>query len=116
MFTKIHTRLLMLFTAAGVFVLLGCSATKNISEPDFRYYDRGIHYVLDITDGGKYNLLEDQSLWEVDIFDKVGVLLWQRPEEIRVKQSFGGDNPSYPYRLINLRRGNSVEVKLLSKG
>ncbi len=115
MVTKIHTRLLMVLTAAGVFVLSGCSATKNISEPDFHYFDRGLHYVSQLTDGGKFILLEDQSLWEVDSFDEWEVHLWQHVDEIRVVQSFGGDNPYYPYTLINLRRGGSVEAKLLSK-
>ena len=115
MLTKLNTRVLMLVTAVGIFVVLGCSATKNISESNFHYFDRGLHYVSQFIDGNRRIMLEDRSLWEVDIFDSFDARLWQLTDEIRVEQNFGGDNPDYPYILINLRRGDAVDVKLVSE-
>ena len=71
----------------------------------------GGHWVKKKVDRGRFVLLEDRSLWQVNPVDKVDARLWLSTEDIVVTTS---ENPRYPYRLVNIDASDTVEAKLIS--
>ncbi|UCC99709.1 MAG: hypothetical protein JSW66_07455 [Phycisphaerales bacterium] len=55
--------------------------------------------------------LEDGSLWQVNLVDRIVCSLWLCNEKIVVAKN---QNPDYPYLLINTDDGEKVEARLIS--
>lgn len=62
-------------------------------------------------DSGHYILLEDQSLWEIDVLDRIDALLWLTVESITVAED--GTCP-WSYRLINSDDSSTACARFLS--
>lgn len=71
-----------------------------------------VHWIYDVEDDGRIVILEDSSRWEVSILDRVHVMLWLPTANITVKD---GDDPIYPYLLINTDENETANAKLLSQ-
>ena len=72
----------------------------------------GGHWVNKTSNSGGVVVLEDRSLWEISTIDRIDTMLWLITEEITVLE---GDNPVYPYKLINTDTGDKVDAKYLGK-
>lgn len=70
------------------------------------------HWIKENIDRGKFILLEDHSLWQVDPLDDITSWLWLRMADITVTES---DDIVYPYLLVNTEDGEAVKAKLISK-
>jgi hypothetical protein len=71
------------------------------------------HWIKSILESGKIVTLDDDSVWEIALFDRWKVRLWLRFDDIVVVDN--PSNPFYPYRLINTTKGETAEAKLLSR-
>ena len=63
-------------------------------------------------DSGSLIKLEDGSLWLISPIDRVDTSIWLVTEAITV---IVGDNPVYPYKLINTDTEEVAEAKLLPR-
>lgn len=70
-------------------------------------------WIKGILESGKIVTLDDDSVWEIALFDRWRVRIWLRLDDIVVVNN--PSNPFYPYRLINTTRGEAAEAKLLSR-
>jgi hypothetical protein len=70
-------------------------------------------WIKGILESGKIVTLDDDSVWEIALFDRWRVRIWLRLDDIVVVNN--PSTPFYPYRLINTTRGEAAEAKLLSK-
>lgn len=68
------------------------------------------HWIKNKIDGGKIIQLEDGSLWQVSPLDVIDSALWLPLENITV---INGEDPMFPYKLINTDDHHSVNVKPL---
>jgi len=70
------------------------------------------HWVKKVMDNGRMVVLEDGSLWEVGILDRIDAALWLPLSGITVLE-----NPSgfLPYRLVNTDDGEVVEAKYIGR-
>lgn len=67
------------------------------------------HSIKENIDRGAFILLDDDSLWEVTRLETLDASLWMRLESIRV---IAGDDPTYPYLLINTDTKDKVNARL----
>ena len=72
----------------------------------------GTHSISDNINSGYMIKLEDGSVWEISPTDQADTSIWLATEEITVVE---GDDPSYPYKLINTHTEEVAEAKLLSQ-
>lgn len=70
----------------------------------------GGHWVKKVLDGRKIIELEDGSLWQVDPLDRIDSALWLPLDNITVIE---GDDPGYPYKIVNTDDNHLVNVKPL---
>jgi hypothetical protein len=70
------------------------------------------HWVRKKLDGGQMVVLEDGSLWGVNPLNRIDTMLWLPVQKITVLE---GDNPLYPYKLVNADAGDVVEAEYLGK-
>jgi hypothetical protein len=70
----------------------------------------GIHWISENIDSGKFLLLEDDSLWEVNPLCTSDSALWLYLSDIIVTDS---DNGAWPNLLINTDAGEDLEAKRL---
>ena len=68
----------------------------------------GGHWIEKVLDDGSIIKLEDNSLWQVDPLDKIDSALWLPLDNITVIE---GDDPTYPYKLVNTDDNHLVDVK-----
>jgi hypothetical protein len=68
------------------------------------------HWIKSKIDDGKIIQLEDDSLWQVSSLDVIDSALWLTLDSITVIQ---GNDPSYPYKLVNTNDKHLVNVKPL---
>ncbi len=69
------------------------------------------HWIDHVSSGGKIVELEDGSVWEISPLDRIDTSLWLPVSDITVTD---GDDPGYPYLLINKDDGETANAKLLS--
>lgn len=69
-------------------------------------------WITEVMAGGEVIKLQDGSLWQVAPMDRIDSSLWLPTTNITVIQ---GDDPSYPYKLINTEDSETVEARLLSQ-
>ncbi len=65
------------------------------------------HWIQSKSDDGDIITLEDGSVWQVDLFDRIDTMLWLPVTEITVVESGGG------YLLINTDDGEKAQATLL---
>lgn len=70
------------------------------------------HWVSEVMDDGRLVKLEDDSLWEVAPLDRINTALWLGTTQITV---LDGDDPLYPYKLVNTDDGEVANAKLVSQ-
>jgi len=70
------------------------------------------HWISNNMDSGHLIKLEDGSLWLISPIDRVDTSIWLVTEQITV---IVGDNPVYPYKLINTDTEEVAEAKLLPR-
>lgn len=70
----------------------------------------GGHWVKKVLDDGKIIELEDSSFWLVDPLDRIDSALWLSLDNITVIE---GDDPGYPYKLVNTNDKHLVNAKPL---
>lgn len=70
------------------------------------------HWVSRTLDGGRVVVLEDGSLWEIDVLGRIHTMLWLPVDRITV---LDGGSPLYPYRLVDTSAGDVVEAKYLGR-
>ena len=69
------------------------------------------HWIQQVIASGKLIVLEDGSLWEVSPIDIVYSSIWLPISNIAVLEGSG----LYPYKLINLDDGETVNAKFLGR-
>ena len=69
------------------------------------------HWIRENIDHGRYLLLEDRSLWEVDPVGRIEASLWLPTESIVVVVAPTG---VLPYRLVNTDSGEAVEARCIA--
>ena len=69
------------------------------------------HWIKEVKEGGKIIILEDVSRWEVSPINIVETCMWLPMTDITVED---GDDPSYPYKLINTEDKEEVDANYLS--
>jgi len=78
------------------------------------YYDTGSgHWIDDVSDDGSVITLEDGSHWLISPLDQVDTQIWLAVDEITVVD---GDDPSYPYKLVNTDEGETAEAQFIGTG
>jgi hypothetical protein len=70
------------------------------------------HWIEEVLADGKIIKLEDASLWKVADLDTITSALWLPLSTITV---IDGNDPSYPYKLVNTDDGEMVDAKPLSQ-
>ena len=75
------------------------------------FFTGGSHWLKERDDSDNSVRLEDNSLWQVNPVDRITCSLWLCTEKITVLE---GQNPDYPYFLINKNDGEKVEARLIS--
>lgn len=70
------------------------------------------HWLQKNVDGGTYLILEDNTMWQVDPFDKFEAAFWLPMTNITIIDSMGG-SPGYDYILQNTDDGKKVHAKLM---
>lgn len=71
----------------------------------------GGHWVSSRIDSGKFILLEDRSLWEIDSLDRLDTMLWLIIDSITVVES---NSCLYGYRLVNTSEKTAACARFLS--
>jgi hypothetical protein len=66
------------------------------------------HWIEETVDDGQYLMFEDRSLWEISPLDRIVTILWLAMTDIIVVE---GDDPIYPYLLINTDDGEAADAR-----
>jgi hypothetical protein len=74
----------------------------------------GGHWIQKNVESGKYIILEDGSIWEIDPLEKIDSMLWLPISEITVIESSSG-SPGFNYLLINTDDGGEAHAKYKGK-
>jgi hypothetical protein len=69
----------------------------------------GGHWIQEVMEGGKYIILEDNSLWEISSLDRIYTGIWLPISNIAV--IYTGDY--YPYTLVNTDDNESAQARYL---
>ena len=69
--------------------LLVLAATLSISSPLAAACDDG-HRIKSVSSEGRFVVLEDGSIWEVDAFDSISSMLWEPVSEIVAEVTVSG--------------------------
>jgi len=72
----------------------------------------GGHWIESVMDDGSLIKLEDDSLWQISPFDTIDSQLWLAVSDITV---IDGDDPFYPYKLVNTDDNEVVNARLISQ-
>ena len=67
------------------------------------------HWIQNVSGGGTIIILEDSSAWEVSPIDIIDSSLWLPVSNIAVVEASG----PYPYKLINIDDGETVNARYL---
>jgi hypothetical protein len=70
------------------------------------------HWISGIDSEGAMIMLEDRTIWEVSPVDRINSSLWLRTSSITITE---GNNPKYPYKLINTNDRETVDAKPLRR-
>jgi len=70
------------------------------------------HWISGIDKEGAMIMLEDRTIWEVSPVDRINSSLWLRTSSITITE---GNNPNYPYKLINTNDRETVDAKPLRR-
>lgn len=62
-------------------------------------------------DNGRELQLSDNSIWEISPSDTQTSAVWITPFPVKIESS---SNPNFPYRIINLNSGASVQARPVS--
>jgi len=68
--------------------------------------------IQSISDGGRIITLLDNSVWEVNPIDTVDTAIWLPVTDVLI---IDGDDPGFPYKMINKDDNEVANVKLLSQ-
>jgi len=68
-------------------------------------------YIQEVSGSGTIITLSDGSIWKVSPLNQVDTALWLPVTDVRI---VAGDDPSYPYKMINKDDGEVANVELLS--
>lgn len=74
-------------------------------------YDGVEEYIDNVSSSGAVITLSDGSIWKVSPFDRIDTALWLPVTDVRI---IAGDDPSYPYKMINKDDGEVANVMPLS--
>lgn len=69
-----------------------------------------VRWLREVMHGGRVIVLGDNSTWEVAPKNVEDTWFWDLVSRIDVTV---GDNPSYPYKLLNRDNNEIIEAKLL---
>lgn len=72
----------------------------------------GGHWVRSTFERGRFVALEDGSLWEVSMLDRLNSSLWLMLDNIVIAESW---DPAYPYRLVNTNGRTSCAARCLKR-
>jgi len=70
------------------------------------------HWIQENIDSGSMIVLEDGSIWKVDLLDKISAMLWLPISNITITTSNNG-SPGYDYLLINTDDKEKANAKYL---
>lgn len=88
----------------------GASASGAQKSQEPRYPSPGPgHFVKENREGGRYLLLEDKSLWEIEPRSRFRTSEWQELEGISIR--FADGEPPYAYELSNVDRDEGVAAR-----
>lgn len=68
------------------------------------------NWLKEVVKGGRIIILGDESMWEVPTISMGDTCTWHLVSPISVLY---GDNPSYPYKLVNTDNNEIVDAKYL---
>ena len=68
--------------------------------------------IEEVSSNGAIITLSDGSIWKVSPLDQLDTALWLPVSDVRI---VAGDDPSYPYKMINKDDGEMANVELLSR-
>jgi len=93
--------------------LFGPTSSATQLAPPQSYINVGDStWVTGVMDNGALVKLQDGSLWQVAPIGRVDSNLWLPTTDITV---INGDDPSYPYKLINTEDNETVDARLVSQ-
>jgi hypothetical protein len=73
---------------------------------------RGGSWIEETSSDGSIIKLADGSIWRVSYMDQINTALWLPITDVTVIE---GDDPSFPYKIINKDDGEVANVRLLSR-
>jgi hypothetical protein len=77
------------------------------------YFNVGTgHWISKVIEQGTYILLEDGSLWEIAVLDRIDTMLWLVVDNVTVVES---SHTMFPYKLINTTQGKTAEAKYVGQ-
>ncbi len=101
--------------SAAIPISAPAAPRANSRSPSLGYHYTGSnHWIKTNVDSGSYIILEDDSVWEIDPFDKIDASLWLPISDITVALSSKG-SPGYDYILINTDDGEKAHAKPIKR-
>jgi hypothetical protein len=84
----------------------------NRNRKDDRVYQRkhAEQWLKEVSMGGRMILLGDRSIWEIPSKNMGDTVVWHLASKISV---IDGDDPAYPYKLINKACNEAVDARFL---
>ena len=73
----------------------------------------GTHSIESIADSGGVIVLDDESVWGIQVVDRVDSGVWLESDDVMVKRT--NEDPNYPYLLINTDEHETVHAKYMGK-
>ena len=71
-----------------------------------------VHWLKEVQKGGRVIILDDESTWEISPSQAGDTCTWDLVSGIAVSD---GENPSFPFRLINTGIEESVDARHLGR-
>ena len=71
-----------------------------------------VHWLKEVQKGGRVIILDDESIWEISPSQAGDTCTWDLVSGISVST---GENPAFPFRLINTGIEESVDARHLGK-
>lgn len=81
---------------------------QNQREPRYPSPGPG-HFIKENRESGRYLVLEDRSVWEIDPANRYRTREWQELEGVAIR--FADGDPPYDYELSNVDRDEGVAAR-----
>jgi len=95
-------------------LLLMLTKSKQQSNGGMYSGGSGGHWISKNIDSGSFMILEDNSFWKIDPYDKTNAMLWLPISNITITESSNG-SPGFDYLLINTDDGEKAHAKYMGQ-